>query len=47
MSDFVVEREASLLSTRAARTKTFFIVMGVLGSFSGLILICISFRRRR
>ena len=47
MSDFVVEREASLLATRAARTKTFFIVLGVLGSFFGLIFLCITARRKR
>ena len=47
MSDFVVEREASLLATRAAQWKTFLIVLGVLGSLFGLIFLCIPSRRRR
>ena len=47
MSDFVVEREASLLSTRAAQQKTFLIVMGVLATLGGLCRLCISSRRKR
>jgi hypothetical protein len=42
MSDFVVEREASLLSTRAAQQKTFLIVMGVLATLVGLCRLCTS-----
>ena len=46
MSDFVVEREASLLSTRAAQQKTFLIVVGVLGTLVGLCRLCTSWWKR-
>ncbi len=47
MPDFVVEREANLLSTREAKLTLAVVVMGLLGASLGLCLFCTSSRRRR
>lgn len=47
MPDFVVEREANLLSTREARLTFAVVLMAFLGASFGLCYLCTSSRRRR